>query len=233
MKGAIAVVMLLAFAACGDDDDDSGTPIDAATPDAAAAIDAGTPDAGGLCGAEFLFTGDYVDWDSIEADFDGVEFAEFVEVGNDANTAMTAPNGRIIMCIASGEDFDVLATQGEYLPMRFGVSVAAEGIALFQARGARPARMDTFYTDDLGLTRNTALTTVVVNAPADATVAIDAANEGSVTYDLDPRFRVFGNVAIGADVNLTVTPPAGQTCQHRASIAPVADGISYTHVACE
>lgn len=86
LLAAAALAGLLA--GCGDSDDNP--PVDAA-PD-------GLP---GVCGADALFTGEYVNWDSTEADFCGVLGAKWTVRGDTSRTNTTAPNGRFQLCVAN------------------------------------------------------------------------------------------------------------------------------------
>ena len=73
----------------------------AACSDDAPAIPDAPPD---QCAPEMLVTGEYVDWDSTEANFKGVMGAKFTLQSDATKTASTAPNGRFIMpCIPAAD----------------------------------------------------------------------------------------------------------------------------------
>ncbi|NVB78881.1 MAG: hypothetical protein HOV81_10835 [Kofleriaceae bacterium] len=86
---ALLMSGLAALAACGDD---SGTTADAS-------ID-GPPD---QCAPDMTMTGEYIDWDSTETAFHGIFAAQFVHRGDPSKMAMTAPNGRFVMCIPAAD----------------------------------------------------------------------------------------------------------------------------------
>ena len=99
-------------------------------------------------GAEFL-TGAYVDWDSTDANFHGVAFASWV-LG--AQTDMTAPNGRVQLCIpTTGRALiTVTSKSGDaHLNGHFiaDAAVFADG-RVFDARGITAARAAQFFTDN-------------------------------------------------------------------------------------
>jgi hypothetical protein len=85
-RGAPAVFLAFTLGACGGGD--GGKPTDAA-------IDAPS----GTCGADALFTGEYVFWDSTDAAFCGVQGAKWTVRGDAARTSTTPPNGRFTLCI--------------------------------------------------------------------------------------------------------------------------------------
>ncbi len=240
------LILAILLAACGGDDDpqpDAATP-DAAAPDAEVPIiDAAPPDAPGLCAGQLLFHGDYVDWDSTDKMFRGVCSADVVEVGNKANTAETAPNGRGVLCLTPGVDADIRYTGGapgncvDDLAMTMLFATDADVIALgqFTARGLTPARADTLIVDELGLgSRDTADAIVIVDMGVPgATVDIGATYEQSFVLTDGVR-TLFANVdPTGGTTTVTVTPPTGMACDGRASLPVQADRISFTKYACE
>ena len=122
----------------------------AATPDAK--LDTPLPDAAGdagMCpGAEFL-TGAYVDWDSTDTNFHGVAFATWA-LGS--QTDMTAPNGRVQLCIPTTGRQLITVTSGSgdsHINGHFiaDAAVFADG-RVFVARGLTAARAAQFFTDN-------------------------------------------------------------------------------------
>jgi hypothetical protein len=105
-------------AACGDDE---AIPPDAREIDAAidAAVDAAIDAPPGPCGADLLLTGEYIDWDSTVASFDGVENTVWTVVGEPARTATGAPNGRVLLCIGGGATVQITMVQNQYVEGRF------------------------------------------------------------------------------------------------------------------
>ena len=118
-------VALLGMTACGDD---GATPIDAA-------IDAPP----GPCGADVLLTGEYIDWDSTLAAFDGVEDTVWTVIGQPTRTANGAPNGRVILCIAPTGVVRISMVQNQYVEATFVAdpAVFAPAGTTFSVRGLK------------------------------------------------------------------------------------------------
>lgn len=131
MKVALAAV-LVAVALAGCSDDAPSDPVDAAVD---VAIDTPSIDAAG-CGADLLFTGEYVEWNSTTADFHGIFDARFTLV-DDGRSAATAPNGRVILCIPPTGALRITATEAGHTPAVFQVDAAVFTPAgsSFTARG--------------------------------------------------------------------------------------------------
>lgn len=222
-------------------------PVSDAGPDDAA------PDASGPCPGELLFTGGYVDWDSTNQAFDGVEFATLLEVANPQNTAMTAPNGRGALCLPAGVVSLVDFFQGEYLQLRYTVSPQATALGGFEMRGLTQARADALFADDLGLGRDPSKAQVLVAvqvypegipaAGAQVTLGNESAgafvNNGTGRYVAgnavtSDYFVLFANVDIvgTGKTQVSVTPPQGMTCVGPDTIELVADAISATTFGC-
>src|SRR5687768_10099328 len=89
----ITVTTVISFGACSDD---SGGDIDAAVDATDAAVDA--IDAGGPCPGEMRFTGGYLEWDSTGG-IPGINASTWTVRGQPTRTDMSAPNGRIDMCL--------------------------------------------------------------------------------------------------------------------------------------
>ncbi len=147
-SGAIFVGLL---AACGD----SGvTHYDAA-------IDTPTDSDAGMCGADQLFVGEYVDWLSdVGGTFCGVNGAVWTVHGDSTLTKTSAPNGRVELCIptAATTQFDITpppSTTGQcsvptpdyMLPGLAIVTNAAVTTGdLFSSRAISMAEIPTFFT---------------------------------------------------------------------------------------
>jgi len=250
------VILSLLLGACGDDGHDtadaSTSAIDAdTTPDSAlgdAPVDAFVP-----CFGKQLFTGEYVDWDSTPMDFHGVPDATAVEVSNASNTATTAPNGRLILCLDNGVNADVEFTQTSYWPLMFSshaqVTTLGNG---YSTKGLTPARATQLASDlGVGTLSGTQVLIEVRNMKTEAPVsgvtvaltgdivggafAMDASRQwsaGNVT--IGGGYVLFTNVAdAGGTVSLSVTPSGGETCTARASVTLEDGGIAATSVHCE
>lgn len=140
MKAALAFVALFSLVACSDDN--PGMPIDA--PDAP--IDASFDTLPG-CGGDITFTGEYVDWDSTVASFQGIFEARFTVVPIASRTALTAPNGRVTLCLTDGATVRVTATHPMYTPAVFLADprVFTPVGSVFSARGLAVADRDAHY----------------------------------------------------------------------------------------
>ena len=249
----VTAVSLLALGAavpgCGDD----GTPVE---------IDAMQSS---VCPGQLLLTGEYVDWDSTVANFDGIEDTMVTEVGNASNTATTAPNGRLILCLPSGVTSTLDFAQGSYVPLRYTATPEVMTSGVFALKGFTPARATALFTDDLGdiaVSDQRAHVLVAVFEVEDpvppllqaaasppaigAQVAIGNGNDGSGGFTdngtgtyaagttlTDDRFVFFPNVEIaGGTTTISLTAPAGKTCDGPGSIPVIAGRIAATTFAC-
>jgi hypothetical protein len=175
------VIAITALVACGDD---TGETIDARIVDAA--IDAETDAPPGPCGAELQMTGEYVDWDSTQAAFDGVEGATWQVVGG--AMATTAPNGRVILCIPRGATSQIDVTATGYLPARFVAdpAVFTPAGSMFSVRGLKTA-MATAQFNEFGVTYDMTAAQVLVykiGAPVPLTLA-PGGGDGTFVSDGD------------------------------------------------
>jgi hypothetical protein len=247
---------LLALAGCGDDGPGTG-PGDAAPPDAAPAADAAPPDAAGPCPPDrVLFTGSYQDWDTNSAGQSNTLGAVVAEAANPDNaTTITAPNGRVTLCLPVNETSQVTFTKDDYLPLRYTFNPATVGTA-FEIQGLTPARADELFTE-LGITRDPLLAQVIVavrletgnpeavGAPAEGVrVALGNASAGTFTPDeggvlvagdtlAGGAFVLFANTELGSDTTtVTVTSSAGLTCPGPDSIRLAAGEIAVTTFPC-
>jgi hypothetical protein len=240
------------LAGCGPDDSPAS---DAAPRDAAldAAAD-GAVDAG-ACGDLALFTGSYVDWDgNSEAPTNTIDTL-VSEAGSQRSVRITAPNGRVVLCVPDGAPSVVTFTHPDYVSLRYTFDPAAAGTA-FDIRGLTPARADELFTT-LGVTRDLAVAQVIVAvrreaaspegvgaAVTGARVSLGNASAGSFTAASDgtygagdtlagDAFVLFTNTELGGGTTaVTVTPPAGVTCVGPDSIAVAAGEIAVTTFAC-
>ncbi len=250
-------IAVLSVAACGDDsggtNPDSALPVpDAATPDSNAfdaPIDAFVP-----CFGQALFTGEYVDWDSTPMSFLGIPDATATEVGNPGNTATTAPNGRVILCLTPNADADVTFTQASYLPMTF--SAHADIIPLgmgYSTKGLTPARA-TSLAAELSVASFTGTQVLVelkefaAETPTSGVTVDLAGNTYEKAFALNDSgqwiesttsgaagYVLFTNVVDDGDGSaaLTVTPGGGVTCTARSTVTLVDGGIAATSVHCQ
>lgn len=247
MRAAAMTALATLVCGCGESSGGADAAIDAGEADAAA--DAGEPDASGPCAGQLLFTGGYVDWDSSDQAFDGVEFATWTEVADAQNTATTAPNGRGILCLPLDARSAVDFTHPDYLDLRYTVDPEAAAMGAFEVRGLTPARADQLFADDLGVARDADSAQVLVAArtypggapAAGATVSLGNAHQGAFTDDgtgayatgdtlAGGAFVLFANVEVGPG-QTTVTVD-GVTCVGPSTLDLMAGGLSVTTFAC-
>jgi len=214
----LVAASLILLAACSGDDGPSGTPI--------------------------TYTGAYEDWDSTDDAFLGVFEATVTEVGDDANTTTTAPNGRSTLELPGGVVSEVTWTHADYVPAR--ATVDAEASGAYALRGISDARVDTFH-EELGVAYDDGATLVLIEVrqatgggPFDG-IAVDVDGADGFHDDADHvwqtgdtteggRYVVFPNVAPAADVPLAFS---GATCTGPASITAVAGEVAMATVYCE
>lgn len=177
-------------------------------------------------GPDITFTGGYEDWDSTEQDFLGINAAMVTEVGNESNTATTAPNGRSTLTLPGAESV-VTFEAADYLPARFTVDPDAV-VDPYEVRGITEARIATYYTE-LGAgawDEGTAL--VEVTAPAGVTLTV-----GGESGTAHANAVVWPNVAVGdGTVSLEVDGGA-LTCHAPAAIHVAAGEVAIAAVGCE
>jgi hypothetical protein len=204
----IAVTVVAGCAACSDD---TSGQIDAATDADVDAIDA----AAGPCGVDYQMTGEYVDWDSAAGSFDGVESAVWTVINDTARTATTAPNGRIIICLARTSTVTlsvvqtVAAPNGPYVEARFVADPAVLSPAggIFSSRGLKTALADSRYTTIAGAAISASAGHVLVvkrGTPTALTLGAspsfvsDGAEDTSWISGNTGAFTLFPNVPLGA-----------------------------------
>ncbi len=245
------------LAGCGSDDSPAS---DAAPRDAALDATAdGSIDASGdagACAGLALFTGSYVDWDgNSEAPTNTLDTLVSEDGSAQNSVRITAPNGRVVLCVPDSAPSVVTFIHPDYLPLRYTFDPAAAGTA-FDIRGLTPARADELFTT-LGVTRDPAAAQVIVAvrrevaspqavgaAVTGARVSLGNASAGSFTAASDgtygagdtlagDAFVLFTNTEVGSGTTaVTVTPPAGVTCVGPDSIAVAAGEIAVTTFAC-
>jgi len=131
-----ALLALVPVAACGDD---------GGGPDAAP-IDALAPDTLPGCGADVLFTGEYVEWTSTETEFRGI-FEALFTIDRTSRTDLTAPNGRVILCLTPGPMVRITATKADHTPAVFlaDPEVFTPAGSTFTSRGLTLSERDANY----------------------------------------------------------------------------------------
>ena len=211
MRGALALLVAATSVSCGDDGVSS---TDATVNDAHvidAMIDAMIDAPAGPCGADVQLTGEYIDWDSTLAAFDGVENATWQVAGGPM--AMTAPNGRILLCLPAGATSQIDVTQPDYLPARVVAdpAVFAPPGSLFSVRGLKVGtEVDQFR--EFGVTFDPAAAQVLVYkigaaiplalvpavAPSEGTFVSDGSDDITWTAGSTGKLTLFPNRSVGA-----------------------------------
>jgi hypothetical protein len=249
-------IFVLFLAAC------SGAPeaaVDAATVDAAAVDATWYQDTGlivdgetaGVCGADLVFTGGYVDWDSTPDNFAGVAQYTLTDVINPENTAIAAPNGRGTLCLPAAAPSFVDFSHTDYLDLRYTVWPEAARRGPFAVKGLTPARADALgYTPEPA----TALVLVAVRTynndlvPGEPTVGarvtLETPHTGAFIDDGTGAYQagdtvatdayvLFTDVAVGTgQTDVVVTPPAGFACAGPVALDLVPGAIAATTFAC-
>jgi hypothetical protein len=215
----------------------------------AAAIDAAPA---GVCGADLVLTGNYVDWDSTPESFVGVAEFTLTQVADPQNTATAAPNGRGTLCLpgtaaTSFVDF----THPNYLDLRYSVWPEAARRGPFEMKGLTAARADALgfapepgaavvlvavrtYNSDLVPGDPTAGARVTLGNPHTGAFVDD----GTGTYQSGDTvaagaYVLFRDVAVGAgQTDVVVTAPAGVTCVGPAVLDLVPGAIAAATFAC-
>jgi hypothetical protein len=246
-KGRWAAVLLVVAVACGEDEPGPDASIQPPVADSG-------PDAFNLCPGQLTFTGDFVDWDSTPTTFKGVFDATLTELGNTSNTAHTAPNGRGVLCVASGTDTVVEFTHSDYVTMRYSADADVVPRGPFSMHGLTPARLTQLFAEELKLTPDGGDALVIVELrqyPAGdpvigaTVVAASGAADGAFTpgtdgtyaagnQTADDAYVLFANTPISSGkVSISVTPPNGVTCTGRNEIEAVAGQVAATTFSCQ
>jgi hypothetical protein len=159
---SLALLALLGAAACGGDDD--------------------APPVMGPCVPDVAFYGELLDWGSIAGAFEGISGAAFSAGGE---SATSAPNGRVELCLPPGERHEVAVAAPE--PYLDGTYVAdadlfADGITSFSVHGATPEQLTAQYTD-FGLAFDASKAQLLVEIKGTAgTPTLTGAAAASVRY---------------------------------------------------
>lgn len=215
MRLTLCASMLFVVGVAGGCDGDAPAVPDAG-PDAPidAAIDAG-------CGLDY--TGELVDWDSNDTTFLGINAATFTVREDPTRTAMTAPNGRFMLCIPDGNFAIVdVAMPADYLPgLAFAKHDVIRATGAVSMRSMTAARRDSFFAG-MGLAFDPAAGQVLVHfngttprraqvvAGAAATQAYNSDGAGGFVWAAGDTglYVFFGNVPVGATANTVVTSDA-------------------------
>ncbi|HUH01424.1 MAG TPA: hypothetical protein VML75_05475 [Kofleriaceae bacterium] len=247
----LATLGLSLATACGNG---GGSPdaqqADAREP-ADAAIDA-APDAFVRCPGGVLFTGEYLDWDSSDAVFQGIFEATITDSSTNA-TAQTAPNGRWELCVPAATTVVATITHPDRVPVRYVAAPEVIAAGMVSTRGLTIQQYLDLHSDaGINVVGNTAVVLIEVRShpslqPVEgATIeiggvdpehrfSVDAAWElqtGTATGASGYMF--FANVTLGAGINVaTVTPPVGTTCVGPAQFPVAAGEISAVSFACD
>lgn len=236
--------------ACGDDGPSAVT--DAATVDADGTIaDAGPPDAFDPCPGKTTLQVRVADWGTDENIFEVV-----VQEGTTANMTTSAPNGRVVLCIAQTGPVTLHLSHDNYLD-RIHTTTGEIAAAQFAA-GTGPtlrllstAQEATLYAS-AGVERSvTASTTIAMvrtrpsgDDAAGAAVVIGAAHEGAFTPggDVDSLVAGAATTAGGRVLFLnTATDPATSTlqvsglnnCVLPATMSLAPGGVSSASIVCD
>lgn len=248
----LATLGLSLSAGCGDDGgaQADARPIDAQDP-ADAAVDAG-PDAFVRCPGAVLFTGEYLDWDSSDAMFQGIFDATVTDTSTNA-TAQTAPNGRWELCVPAGTAVAATITHADRVPVRYVAAPEVIAAGMVSTRGLTLQQvLDLHSAAGINLIGDRAMVLIEVRShpglePVQgATVDVTGSNQEG-TFSVDAAwdlqtgtttgasgYMFFANVTLGAgSASVTVTPPAGTTCVGPAQLPLAAGEISAASFACD
>lgn len=241
---------LLVLACSGSDsaDPDADVIVDAQLPNDAALPDAGPADAFDPCPGATVFEVGVVDW-TAGTNLPGV----LVQQVNTANTASSAPNGRVVLCVGGSGAFETSFSKTDYAERIHTTTVEATAdlYALGQAPSFRlitSSDLDGLYVEQSLAQSDTDTTFIVMVTDATtgmplsgATVSIAAANQGAFTPNgagltagevtgADGKV-VFLNAARGAGT--TVVAVTGPTSCEIPATAAVAGEVSSVAIACQ
>lgn len=195
MRASAAAALALALAGC---------PSSSGTPDSQF-------DDNGRCPGELFLTGEYVDWDSTDANFHGVAFATFAL--DASHMDQTSPNGRVEMCIPkSGRSLVAVTSMSgdDHLAGHFIADPAVfGGGAFFSLRGITPARAASFFTAQ-GATYDAGKADLLVNeVGTPVTLSLGGANAAAVWSSPDGvtwATGASGKYVLFANVTVTGSP---------------------------
>lgn len=168
MRRAFLLAVVALVPACGDD---GGSTIDA---------------------GPVLLEGEYLSWDSTDANFCGVLGATFTDHDNPAVTESTPPNGRLNLMMGAGESrLDITpppeaseCAQGTFSTPGILIikpEFVAAGVE-YSIRSFIDTRRDSFYTE-LGVTFDATKAAVFVNVHGSSAPSIDADHDATGAYD--------------------------------------------------
>jgi hypothetical protein len=231
----IALAVLAASGALAACSDGNGVPKDA------------SPDS--MCGAQTLFTGELIDWDSTDLKFCGVYNSKLTITGQSAPADTSNPNGRFEVCIphqaitqidvAQGTNQSQCAMSAGSYPVRavlFAEQAVIDANGKFSARMMTLARQNDMFTTKIGTAFSDSKAQLVVHVDgAQRQVLISA----SATHDTTQKFDgaswdagdtgsdvFFPNVTSGT-VQITV---AGNAVGSPVSVALAANAYTYVAV---
>ncbi len=238
--------------ACGDDGQSAVT--DAGSIDAgidASIADAGAPDAFNPCPGKSTFQIGVTDWSS-----GGNVFEVVVQEGTTANMTTSAPNGRVVLCIAPTGPVTLRLSHPSYIDR---VHTTTGEIAAEQyASGTDPtlrllstAQEATLYAN-AGVTRTAAATTTVAmvrfresgdDAPG-AAIVIGATNDGAFTPGGDVDTLVSGATTTASGrvlfLNTEADPATSSVqvsglanCSAPATMSLAPAGVSSVSIVCD
>jgi hypothetical protein len=201
-------------------------------------------------GGAFELEGSYLDWDSTDENFLGIE-AEVFQEGDPKAGVNTAPNGRSILTV-SGSRPVLVFDAPEHLRARYSTSAEIAALGLYQVHGITEARIETFLDELDGLAWDDGAVLVEVEVrsfpsldPADGvTVTVGGADgyhrHGDATWSAGPTVGdggaviAFPNVAAPEGEELAIEIDAGgRTCHVVDTLKAVAGELAMTTVACE
>jgi hypothetical protein len=204
-----AMLLVAALSGCSDD---TGGDIDAAVDATDAAVDA--IDAGGPCPGEVHFTGAYLDWDSTGS-IPGINASTWTVRGQPSRTDMSAPNGRVDLCLAPGATSTIDATATNFVSAIYVADPAVfQTTTIFEVKGITTTRAASFYTS-LGLTFDQSAGHVLVERKGSAipltlgaggtAYAADSVDDNTWTAGNSGGLVLFANIPIAAQTTLTST----------------------------
>lgn len=207
---AAVAVCLSGAAGCSDDAPATDAAVDA-TDAAIDAVDA----PGGPCPGEVHFTGVYLEWDSTGS-IPGINASTWTVRGQPTRTDMSAPNGRVDLCLASTGTSTLDATESTHVSALYVADPAVFQPAntIFEVKGITTTRADSFYTS-LGTTFNAQAGHVLVEhmgtpiplslGAGGTAYAVDGVDDNTWTAGNTGGLVLFVNVPIAAQTTLTST----------------------------
>ena len=195
-------------------------------------------------GAALLYTGEYVDWDSSDASFLGIDNAT-VTVEGDAGSAITEktpPNGRLTFCLQTTTNPlisftpDPTDTGDPYLPgLAFANELVFKAGGQASSRSMRASRVVTMFQQIGSAFDPTKGQLVVHTTNTAATLSISQAHDAVQAYDTNGNWSAgsageyvfFPNIATTGTVSLTASDT---TLLGLGSIPVTGDGSGSGHL---